>query len=203
MDVEPVDLRASVQETVDILQKTLPENIALSMDVAADEYVVNADPTRIQQVLMNLVLNARDAMPEGGELRIGLVQSPGCAYGWPRGEGNSEVRLASPAVTEGEWIRLSVSDNGTGMTDAVRAHIFEPFFTTKGLKGTGLGLAQVYGIVKQHGGEIDVQTELGCGTTFYIDLPAYQEEFERKEEVATAADFHTGRPWRDGSPCRG
>jgi two-component system cell cycle sensor histidine kinase/response regulator CckA len=192
MQVEPVDLWSFVQETIDILRKTLAENIELSMESLPGEYVVNADPTRIQQVLMNLALNARDAMPEGGKLQVSLSR----VYA-VHTDSLAEKKLgsvsATPALTSGDWVRLSITDTGTGMTENVRAHLFEPFFTTKGLKGTGLGLAQVYGIVKQHGGEIDVETELGCGTTFHIDLPVYQRESPREEEAPATAFFaHEG-----------
>lgn len=188
MEVEPVDLSAFIHETVDILQKTFPENVEFVVEVIPGEYVVNADPTRVQQVLMNLALNARDAMPEGGELRVSLSKVH-AVHTDSLAEKRFGSDAASPAIIDGEWIRLSVSDTGTGMTEEVRAHLFEPFFTTKGLKGTGLGLAQVYGIVKQHGGEIDVETEVGRGTTFHIDLPMYQEDGEREEHVATASFF--------------
>jgi PAS domain S-box-containing protein len=188
MEVEPVDLQSFVQEAVDILRKTLAENIELSLESPPGEYIVNADPTRIQQVLMNLALNARDAMPDGGKLRISLSRVHAIHT-----DSLSERKLgaasAAPDITAGEWLRLSIADTGTGMTETVRAHLFEPFFTTKGLKGTGLGLAQVYGIVKQHGGEVDVETELGRGTTFHIDLPVYQRESKPEEEAPTVALF--------------
>jgi CheY-like chemotaxis protein len=122
-----------------------------------------ADPTRIQQMVTNLALNARDAMPQGGALRIGL--------------GRVEVKPGTPPplpeMEAGSWIQLTVSDTGTGIPPDVLPHIFEPFFTTKepGI-GTGLGLAQVYGIVGQHEGRIDVETQVGDGTTFAIYLPA-------------------------------
>jgi PAS domain S-box-containing protein len=164
METRLVDLASFIEETADILRRTLPENIKLLTDAGSGEYVVNADLTRIQQVVMNLALNARDAMPKGGELRTGLSRV--------------EVRPGDePPVAEmgcGDWICLAVSDTGTGMTEEVQAHLFEPFFTTKGPKGTGLGLAQVYGIVKQHGGSIGVETQVGRGTTFRVYLPAQE-----------------------------
>jgi CheY-like chemotaxis protein len=117
----------------------------------------------MEQVVMNLVVNARDAMPRGGRLTIRTqndVIEP-------------EDPLAIAGQPPGEYVRLSVADTGTGMTESVKAKVFEPFFTTKGVgKGTGLGLATVYGIVKQAGGQIDVSTALGQGTTFAILLPA-------------------------------
>ncbi len=164
METQTVDLVSFVREVIDILRRTFPENIRLLVEMGADTYVVNADPTRIQQVLMNLVLNARDAMPEGGELRIGLSVV--------------EVKPGEePPVAEmvpGEWICLAVSDTGTGMPPEVLSHLFESFFTTKPVgQGTGLGLAQVYGIVKLHGGYVGAETEVGQGMTFRIYLPAH------------------------------
>jgi PAS domain S-box-containing protein len=164
LETRPVDLSAHIEETADILERTLPENIQLSVDIGSEEYVVNADPARIQQVVMNLALNARDAMPDGGELRIGLSRI--------------EVKAGDePPVTEmacGEWICLTVSDTGTGMTEEIQSHLFEPFFTTKGPKGTGLGLAQVYGVVKRHDGHIKVETQEGQGTTFRVYLTPHE-----------------------------
>jgi PAS domain S-box-containing protein len=166
MEVEPIDLSSFIEETVDILRKALPENIRLLAEVGSGQCIVNADPTRVQQVVMNLALNARDAMPEGGELHIGLS----------RMEVGPEETPPVAEMPTGEWVCLVVSDTGTGMAAEVRSHLFEPFFTTKGPKGTGLGLAQVYGIVKQHGGHINVETELGRGTAFRVYLPAYGGE---------------------------
>jgi len=167
VETQPIDLRAFIEEKVEILKRTMRENIRLLVEVGPDEYVVNADPLRIQQVLMNLALNAQDAMPEGGDLRIGLS--------------SVETRTGErPPVAEmpaGEWVRLTISDTGTGISPEVMPHIFEPFFTTKSKgEGTGLGLAQVYGIVKQHKGHIDVETDLGRGTSFHIYLPTGRTE---------------------------
>jgi two-component system cell cycle sensor histidine kinase/response regulator CckA len=126
------------------------------------EYIVNADPTRMQQVIMNLALNARDAMPEGGRLLFGLDRL--------RIEVGQKVPL--PEMEAGEWVQVTVSDSGTGIPPDVLPYIFEPFFTTKFSEGSGLGLAQVFGIVKQHEGHIDVSTQVGEGTTFALYLPA-------------------------------
>jgi PAS domain S-box-containing protein len=166
---QPLDLGPLVEETAQMLRRVLPENIRLDVGVDADNHVVDADPTRIQQVVMNLALNARDAMPEGGELRVALSRAgirPGA---------NPPV-LGMPA---GEWVCLTVADTGTGLSDEVQSHLFEPFFTTKPPgKGTGLGLAQVHGIVMQHKGHIGVETEAGKGTAFSIYLPAHPGEAE-------------------------
>ena len=160
---QPLDLLPFLKELVKLLQRTLPENIQIGLAYGRDEYTVNADPTRVQQAVVNLALNARDAMPEGGELRIGLKRV--------RVEDGAEAPL--PQMEAGEWVQVMVSDTGTGILPEVMPHLFEPFFTTKPVgQGTGLGLAQVYGIVKQHGGEIDVESQVGRGTAFTLYLPA-------------------------------
>ena len=164
LERRPLDLLSLLKEQVKLLERTLPEHIEITLAYGADEYTVDADPTRIQQMLMNLAVNARDAMTDGGVLRIGVervIVAPG----------------QSPPLPEmefGEWIELTVVDSGTGLAPEVLPHIFEPFFTTKGPgEGSGLGLAQVYGIVKQHEGHIDVTTEVGVGTSFTLYLPAF------------------------------
>ena len=163
IEIRSVDLKPFIEETVRVLQRTIPESIRLHPELGAGGHMVRADPTRIQQALMNLAVNGRDAMLEGGELRIDLSRvevAPG-----------EEAPVAG--MPPGEWVCLAVSDTGMGMAKEVRARLFEPFFTTKPRgRGTGLGLAQVYGIVKQHEGHINVETEVGEGTTFRIYLPA-------------------------------
>jgi signal transduction histidine kinase/ActR/RegA family two-component response regulator len=173
---QPIDLVAFTDDITTILRRTIPENIHLITDVSPEEHVASIDPARMEQVLMNLALNARDAMPEGGELRITL-----CRVETKPGESLPVVELSLTQMQpmempEGAWVCLSVSDTGTGITDDVQARIFEPFFTTKGEEGTGLGLAQVYGIVRQHEGHIGLETQPGQGTTFRIYLPACSEK---------------------------
>jgi len=159
----PLDLTPFLKELINLLKRTLPENIELELAYGHDEYTVSADPTRIQQAIMNLVVNARDAMPEGGKMRIELERI--------RVEPSEPPPL--PEMEPGEWVRVTASDTGTGIPPDALSHIFEPFFTTKPIgQGTGLGLAQVYGIVGQHEGHIDVESEVGRGTTFTIYLPA-------------------------------
>ncbi len=163
LERQPFDLLPLFKEQIKMLGRTLPENIEIKLDYGADEYTANADPTRMQQMLTNLALNARDAMPEGGTLRIGLER----------------IRIAErdqpplPEMDAGDWLKVVVSDTGTGISPDALAHIFEPFFTTKEPgKGTGLGLSQVHGIVGAHEGHIDVVSQLNDGTTFTIYLPA-------------------------------
>lgn len=163
LERHPIDLLSLVLEQADLLRRTIPENIRIVVEHDDDDYTVNADRTRMQQIITNLALNARDAMLNGGCLCIrldrvlGPVESPG-------------AELSAQTET---WVRLVVSDTGTGIPTDVLPHIFEPFYTTKGPgQGSGLGLAQVHGIVGQHGGRVDVETVVGEGTAFTITLPA-------------------------------
>ncbi len=165
MEMHALNLVPFLQDLEKLLSRTIPEAVKLSIDFSGHEsYIVNADPTRMQQVFLNLVLNARDAMPKGGELHITLDQI--------------EVKNAAPpypGMEPGGWVRIQVTDSGEGIPEDVMPHIFEPFFTTKPQgKGTGLGLAQVYGIVKQHSGFIDAASMLEEGTTFIIYIPAIE-----------------------------
>jgi len=162
LERRPLDLGLLLKEQVKLLERTLPESIEIKLAYGPDEYTVNADPTRMQQAITNLAVNARDAMPEGGELRFGLERI------------RIEERKAAPLpeMRAGEWVQMTVSDTGTGIPPDALPHIFEPFFTTRAPLGSGLGLAQVHGSVAQHEGYIDVETQLGQGTTFTIYLPA-------------------------------
>ncbi|MEJ2012802.1 MAG: ATP-binding protein, partial [Anaerolineales bacterium] len=166
MERHAVDLVPFFQELESLLSRTLTESVQISFEAnPRGSFVVDADPTRMQQVIMNLALNARDAMPKGGQLHFEL----------------SEERIDTsappfPGMDEELWIRIDVVDTGEGIPEDVMPHIFEPFFTTKPAgEGTGLGLAQVYGIIKQHDGFIDAQSVVGKGTRFTIYLPAVQE----------------------------
>ncbi len=182
----PLDLEPFLADVLAVLRRTIPETIEITMDAGADgTYTVAADAGRLQQALTNLALNARDAMPDGGELHVELssVEIPTNA-GAPPGDA---TRGDWDRVEPGQWICLAVSDTGMGMSELVQEHLFEPFFTTKDVgEGTGLGLAQVYGIVRQHEGVIDVETELGEGTTFRIYLPSCDEAGAPQEEKGDA-----------------
>lgn len=162
MKRRPVHMLPFLKELAKMLKRTLPENIDIRLDFDEGDYIINADLTRMQQVVMNLVVNARDAMPKGGELRLDLTQI----------EVDDESKPMPDMVT-GKWICLKVVDSGMGIPAENIERIFEPLFTTKERgQGTGLGLAQVFGIVKQHDGFVTVESELEQGTTFTIYLPA-------------------------------
>jgi len=179
MERQPLNLFSFMKELEKLLARTFPESVRIRLNCDHEECFVNADLTRMQQMVMNLALNARDAMPEGGKLdfELGRFQlEPG-------------ARSPCPGMPAGEWVRIAVTDTGTGIPPEILPRIFEPFFTTKPPgQGTGLGLAQVYGIVEQHDGHICVESpsttltatstrggrtgQVGCGTTFTIYLPA-------------------------------
>lgn len=161
-----VDLNALVHETQKMLRRLIPEDIEIRLELDPDTQPVRADPTQTQQVLVNLVLNARDAMPRGGTITISTGNDELT---------RSQVRRLSD-VRAGPYAVLTVTDTGCGMDEATLARVFEPFFTTKVQgKGTGLGLATAYGIVKQSGGHIEVESEPGQGTTFRVYLPIAEE----------------------------
>lgn len=163
MKRRPVQMLPFLKELNKLLKRTLPENINLRFNFDEGDYVVYADLTRLQQMVMNLVVNARDAMPNGGLLLLELSQI----------EIGELAARPLPDMEVGDWIELQVIDTGTGIEPQNLTRIFEPLFTTKDRgKGTGLGLAQVYGIVKQHNGYINVSSVIGEGTTFTIYLPA-------------------------------
>jgi signal transduction histidine kinase len=170
MEPSPIDLLPFVKELDKLLGRILPENILLRLSYSPGTYMIQADPTSLQQVFMNLALNARDALPAGGVLQFAVTRL--CI--------SENERPPLPELTPGNWIQLSISDNGIGIPENTLPHIFDPFYTTKPVgKGTGLGLAQVYGIVKQHGGSIDVQSALGGGTTFRLFFPELPKPDEK------------------------
>ncbi|MFA6239796.1 MAG: PAS domain S-box protein [Candidatus Hydrogenedentales bacterium] len=163
MTLTRVDLNAVIANIVKLLRRVIGEHIVLETVSHQELPSVQADTGQLEQVLMNLCVNARDAMPLGGRIRIETKSV----------RLEPEYTQVHPWASEGPYVLLEVADTGDGMSKEVQEHIFEPFFTTKGTgKGTGLGLATVYGIVKQHSGFIQVYSELGQGTVFRVYLPA-------------------------------
>lgn len=173
MEHKLFDLLPFIKEIRALLERVLPEDISISLEIAEDSQplMINGDRTRLQQMIMNLAVNARDAMPDGGNLRIRLDRLE-----------IKEYQVAPlPSMEPGHWIKMVVQDEGVGIPEGERQHIFEPFFTTKESgEGTGLGLAQVYGIVKQHEGFIDVDSVVGEGSSFYIYLPLVMDDDVRQ-----------------------
>jgi nitrogen-specific signal transduction histidine kinase/ActR/RegA family two-component response regulator len=183
MDLAPIDLLPITKALCKLLERILPDSIRVKIKYEQKAYVIMGDPTRLQQALMNLALNAQDAMPEGGELLFAF----------------SEVNVAEDStpplmdMEPGLWVKLAVTDSGMGVQPEHLSRLFEPFFTTKERgKGTGLGLAQVYGIVKQHHGYIDVQSEVGKGTTFTLYLPRLLAEAVSTGETVALVDSLEG-----------
>ena len=178
--LEPVvlDVNAVVADLERMLRRLIGEDVELTTSLMAGSAFVKADRGQLEQILMNLVVNARDAMPEGGRLRI--------ATGAVTAGGADQARF--PGVAPGEYVVIEVQDTGTGMDTATLSHVFEPFFTTKEPgKGTGLGLSTVYGIVAQAGGSVLVDSEVGRGTQFRVLWP-------RSAEAARPAADRAHRP---------
>ncbi|MFQ5584486.1 MAG: response regulator, partial [Calditrichia bacterium] len=167
----PIDFLGFIKETVKLLEHTLPENISINLNVDSGEYVIETDPVQLQQAIINLAVNARDAMPGGGEMNIQISV-------WKKTDGKTSP---CPEHSSDNWLHLKITDTGCGIEEDVLPHIFEPFYTTKEKgKGTGLGLSQVYGIIQQHKGCIDVESTLNEGTTFHIFLPIFKDSGKRK-----------------------
>lgn len=168
LEIKPVDLNAVVRGMTNMLARMIGEDIILSIKAEESLPLIRADRGQIEQVIMNLAVNARDAMPHGGTLSIETAAAQA---------DDAFLRVHADASTA--YVVLRVEDSGKGMTREVRERIFEPFFTTKDVgHGTGLGLSMVYGIVKQHNGHISVESETGKGTVFQIYLPIIREEDE-------------------------
>jgi len=192
-----VSLNAVVESLQKMLQRVIGEDIEVAITLAPDLGAVRADVGQLEQVLMNLAVNARDAMPTGGKLTVATDNVE---------LGPESVRDDSP-VGAGRFATLTIKDTGVGMDETTKARIFEPFFTTKGPgKGTGLGLATVYGIVQQSGGFIWVDSEVGRGTTFKIHLPRVDEPVEHEPRSPAAAGAVRGRETvlvaEDAAPVR-
>jgi PAS domain S-box-containing protein len=173
LTADVVDLNRVVAEIAQMLRRAIASSIRIDVEVPEQPAFVRADPSQLEQVLLNLCLNARDAMPGGGAL---LIRTECLRAG-------DEHATANPDPTAGRYARLVVSDTGTGIAPEIRDRIFDPFFTTKPAgSGTGLGLSTVYGIVEQHHGTITVTSDPGHGTRFEIDLPMAEEPGTPREE---------------------
>lgn len=182
LDPKPMRINTVLSRMNKVLPRVMPEDIQVSVKMSSDNMTIIGDSSQLEQVLMNLAINARDAMPKGGQLSI-------AAGSLILGQDSVEkMGFGIPGL----YATLTVSDTGTGIEQAVLKKIFDPFFTTKELgKGTGLGLAMVYGLVKQHGGYIDVKSGIGQGTQFTVYLPAAEvsvvEESRKEKDMATGA----------------
>jgi two-component system cell cycle sensor histidine kinase/response regulator CckA len=183
LQVKVLDFNSLLLDLEKMLHRILGEDIELLTVLAEDLGRVRVDPGEIEQVIMNLAVNARDAMSSGGKLSI---ETENVAL-------DGDYACAHPAVTPGHYVRLTVSDTGVGMSREVQEKAFEPFFTTKEKgKGTGLGLSTVYGIVKQSGGNVWLYSEPGKGTTFKIYLPKVEEELDPLQRVGDSGSFSGG-----------
>ena len=171
IELQPIDLNKLVAQTGSMLARSISKIIEIVLLLADDLWAITAAPNQIDQILMNLAVNARDAMPDGGRLTLEtkniVLDQEYCSF--------------DPLVKPGRYVLIEVSDTGAGMDKETASHIFEPFFTTKGEgKGTGLGLAVVYGIVEQHGARIICESKPSVGTTFRIYFPAIEEVSEEQ-----------------------
>jgi PAS domain S-box-containing protein len=180
LQVEPLDINEVLKEMEPMLRRLLPESIRLEWMFASGGDLVTTDKSQVEQVVLNLVINARDAMPDGGRL---VIETASVTFG-------PDYVRAHVGARDGRHVMLAVTDTGSGMDAATKARIFEPFFTTKGPNGTGLGLSTVYGIVKQSGGNVWVYSELNRGTTFKVYLPVTYEPATR--DVAAPSTVTTG-----------
>jgi PAS domain S-box-containing protein len=179
---QPLSANRMVSEMSEILRRTIGETIRLETVLAAGLWKVHADANQLENTVINLAVNARDAMPDGGRLTI---ETANCRI--------DDAYANEHGVSAGQYVMVAVTDTGAGMTPEVREKAFEPFFTTKGVgKGTGLGLSQVFGFVKQSGGHIKIYSELGHGTTVKIYLPRLYEQSEAPR-VFAEAELQLGR----------
>ncbi len=184
LEPQPVDLNALVERTQNMLGRLIGEDVTVTLVAGETLGLVTADPSVLEQVIINLVVNARDAMPHGGRL---IIETRNVVFG------AHDLPLES-GLSVGAHVMLSVSDTGTGIAPDVMLRLFEPFFTTKPKgKGTGLGLAMVWGVVKQSGGHVEVESELGKGSTFRVYLPRSGEARPHADvPIATTATRATG-----------
>jgi CheY-like chemotaxis protein len=184
MQMCELDLNQSISDMTKMLRRTLGEGIQLQFKFAMQSLFVNADAGMMDQVLMNLSVNARDAMPQGGKI---IIETSAVEF-------DESIREQSAQASPGSFVCLSVSDTGTGIPPEILPKIFEPFFTTKDVgKGTGLGLATVFGIVQQHQGWINVYSEVGQGTAFHIYLPRLARISDQKFVASVTGQLPGGK----------
>lgn len=177
----PVNLNSIIRESLELVENSFPRNIEIKLNLADELYMVLADPIQMQQVFMNLLINARDAMPQGGEIWLHTQNYI------------SEVELHQEDISATHFVKFSITDTGTGISIENIPKIFDPFFTTKEVgKGTGLGLSMVYGIVKSHNGHIEVYSKEKRGTTFEILLPVDEKFIESRPEPVSQEDIPKG-----------
>lgn len=185
INLQPVDVKTVLKKMEDLLSRLIGEDIEITTDISQEKLFVMADSGQLEQVLMNLATNSRDAMANGGELGIKAER---------RQTGNEFINSSGNGIS-GEYVCISVTDSGTGMDAHIRERMFDPFFTTKEVgKGTGLGLAIVYGIIKELNGHITCQSEIGKGTEFTIYLPVLKADNigkEKKVDPPSKADKKT------------
>ena len=185
LTTQPVDINYLISEACEMLPRTIGPTIAIETVLDADSWWAMTEPGQLELAILNLAINARDAMLSGGKLTI---STQNVAHG-------NRTRL--PDLDAGDYVIISVADTGTGMSEEVSRRGFEPFFTTKGMgKGTGLGLSMVYGFDKQTGGIITIDSELGQGTTFRIYLPRAPHRSEAAEEAGDQSLYNAGPPSR-------
>lgn len=183
LQMKIIDLNVLIQNLDKMLHRILREDIKVIHSLSPDLGKIRSDPGQIEQVILNLTINARDAMPFGGKLLISTENI----------QLDKAFAQIHPGVTPGPYVKLTVTDTGTGMTPEVKERIFEPFFTTKELgKGTGLGLSTIYGIIKQSDGNIWVYSQPNQGTTFEITLPRIDEIQEPDDSISTASEIPKG-----------
>ena len=177
MDAQVVRLNDHVVGITDMLRRTLGEHITLSTSLSPDAWAIRADTGQLQSAIVNMGVNARDAMPQGGRL---VIETRNVVF-------DADHSVLHPELEAGRYVQLSISDTGSGMPPEVRDRVFEPFFTTKDKgRGTGLGLAMVYGFVKQCGGHVTIDSEVGRGTTFNLFFPRADGAAERVSEETKA-----------------
>jgi PAS domain S-box-containing protein len=175
---QPLNLNREVRQTKKLLERTIPKMIEIELRLGEDVKIIHADPTQVEQVVMNLVINAKDAMPEGGRV---VLETENVTL-------DEEYCGSHLGARPGDYVLLTISDNGQGMDEVTLEHIFEPFYTTKEFgKGTGLGLATVYGIVKSHDGYIVCYSKSGEGTAFKTYFPIIKLQEESDENIVETA----------------